>query len=119
VELNCNVVRPTIALSLTEMVDKVMARAKGDGSVVHPKSLADGTGLSATSAAVAPEICGARKRKAEPAKSEPAESEPEGPGLSEVLLRTLREMLEEAKATKAKEQRTEEANRAAAGISVP
>ena len=42
----------------------------------------------------------------------------DGPCLSEVLLQTLREMLEEQKAAKAKEK-LEEAKRAAAGISVP
>ena len=51
------------------------------------------------------------------AAKEPKEKS-DGPCLSEVLLQTLREMLEEEKAAKAK-GKSEEAKRAAAGISVP
>ena len=107
VEERCSQAQQKIVDSLSTIVDKVIEKAKADGSVPHAKFLLDWAELKP----------GAQKeasaKKEEPVAAEKSK-ETEEPDLAEVLLTTLREMLEEEKQAKA-----EEAKQAAAGISVP
>jgi len=99
----CNEAQQKIANSLAEIVDKVIDKAKSDGSVPHAKFLVDWAELKPA----APEPVKASEKA-------PQVEENDEPDFAEELLKTLKEMLEEEKQAKA-----EEAKRAAAGISVP
>lgn len=101
----CSESQEKIANSLPEIVDKVIEKAKSDGSVPHAKFLLEWAELKPA----AP-----KEPESQPAEKVVEADDQDEPGIAEVLLNTLQEMLEQERRVKA-----EEATRAAAGISVP